>query len=249
MTFDTAHDASVRGQHCPDGVLHIGRHASPLQLNPAFALIRDGYHIRLADGVDSLKHRIGQLIERMYSSRGLRTYHAELEACPTRTTLVACRGDHLFATLTLGLDSARGLMADTLYGDEIDSFRRAGSRPCEVTRLAMDPEHSSPEVMASMFQIVYVLARMVYRMTDLFIEVHPRHAGFYRRMLGYSVAGPERICPRVGAPAVLMHMCQQAVDELIEQYAGQQDDTARSLYRLFAAPTELLALQNNLIRR
>lgn len=248
MTFDNAHDAPVQTQRSLDGVRHIGHHASPLQLNPAFALMRDGYHIRIADGVDGLKHNIAQLIARMYSSRGLRTYHPDLEACATRTTLVACRGDHLFATLTLGLDSPRGLMADTLYGNEIDAFRRTGSRTCEVTRLAMDPEHSSPDVMAAMFQIVYVLARMVYRMTDLFIEVHPRHAGFYRRMLGYRVAGPERICPRVGAPAVLMHMCQQEVDELIERYAGRQDSSARSLYRLFAAPAELQSIQDELMR-
>ncbi|ANQ86444.1 N-acyl amino acid synthase FeeM domain-containing protein [Azoarcus olearius] len=248
MTFNAAHDrASLpRAQH-RDTSSRVARHATPARLNSNFALIREGYHIRIGDGVESLKLGIRQLIDRMYSSRGLRTYHPEIEQSDSRTTLVACKGDHLFATLTLGLDSDRGLMADTLYGREIDSFRRAGSRSCEVTRLAMDPEHSSPEVMASMFQIVYVLARMVYRMTDLFIEVHPRHAGFYRRMLGYEVVGPERICPRVGAPAVLMHMSQQDVDELVDQFAGQRDDGIRSLYRLFAPPSELTLLQNQLV--
>ncbi|QDF98683.1 hypothetical protein CJ010_20140 [Azoarcus sp. DD4] len=244
MTFDAAFDQGANRQDCASW--NEPCHA-PLQLNPDFALIRDGYHIRIADGIDALERRIPQLIERMYSSRGLRTYHAELVRCATRTTIAACRGDHLVATLTLGLDSADGLMADTLYRDEIDAFRLAGGRVCEVTRLAMDPEHSSPEVMAAMFQLVYVLARMVHRMTDLFIEVHPRHAGFYRRMLGYTVAGPERICPRVGAPAVLMHMSQQEVDELIALHAGQPDSTARSLYRLFAPPAALIALQHSLI--
>lgn len=249
MTFDAAQDdVAARKADSLHSASLTSPHVSPLQLNPGFAFIRDGYHIRVADGVDTLKHHIPQLIERMYSSRGLRTYHAELEPCTTRTTLVACRGDHLFATLTLGLDSPRGLMADTLYRNEIDAFRRVGSRSCEVTRLAMDPEHSSPDVMAAMFQIVYVLARMVYRMTDLFIEVHPRHAGFYRRMLGYHLAGPERICPRVGAPAVLMHMSQQEVDELIAQHAGQPESGARSLYRLFAPPAELITLQDRLLR-
>lgn len=214
-----------------------------LPLNPVFALIRDGYHIRLADGHDHLKRAIAQLIERMYASRGLRTYHAELAQSATRTTLVACRGDHLFATLTLGLDAPDGLMADTLYRDEIDALRQGGGRVCEVTRLAIDPEHSSHDVMAGMFQIVYVLARLVHRMTDLVIEVHPRHAGFYRRMLGYRVLGPERICPRVGAPAVLMHMSQQEVDELIERHAGRDSTESRSLYRLFASPAELMTLQ------
>jgi hypothetical protein len=83
-------------------------------------------------------------------------------------------------------------------------------------------------------------------MTDLFIEVHPRHAGFYRRMLGYRVVGEERVCPRVGAPAVLMHMSQQEVDELIAQHAGKETSSTRSLYRLFAPPAEMLALQRQL---
>lgn len=248
MNLDPAlDDAAEPGTTMLTNASFATLHAHPVQLNPDFALTCEGYHIRLAAGVDFLKDRTAQLIERMYASRGLQTYHADLAQCTTRTTLVACRGDHLFATLTLGLDSDRGLMADTLYKNEIDSFRLNGSRNCEVTRLAMDPEHSSPEVMATMFQIVYVLARMVYRMTDLFIEVHPRHAGFYRRMLGYQIAGPERICPRVGAPAILMHMSQQEVDDLIEHYAGRPGEGARSLYRLFASPAELLGLQARLV--
>jgi len=177
-----------------------------------FAMSRDGYHIRLANDFNPLQQQIAGLIERMYSTRGLTVYHPELAQTDRQTTIVACRGDHLFATLTLGLDAASGLMADMLYSPEINAARARGGRVCEVTRMAMDPEHNSPEVMADIFQLVYVLARRIYRMTDLFIEVHPRHAGFYRRTLGYRVVGDERVCPRVGAPAVLMHMSQHEED-------------------------------------
>jgi len=211
-----------------------------------FAMIRDGYHIRCANGFTGLQHHISALIERMYSTRGLQIYHPELAQTEHQTTIVACRGDHLFATLTVGIDSPNGLMADTLYRPEIDAARARGGRVCEVTRMAMDPEHNSAEVMADLFQLVYVLTRRIYRMTDLFIEVHPRHAGFYRRMLGYRIVGEERVCPRVGAPAVLMHMSQHEVDDLITLHAGKETSTTRSLYRLFAPPAEMLALQQQL---
>lgn len=210
-------------------------------------MIRDGYHIRIANGSMILHTQIATLIERMYSTRGLRVYHPELAQTDFQTTIVACRGDHLFATLTLGLDAPSGLMADTLYRPEIDAARARGGRVCEVTRMAMDPEHNSADVMADMFQLVYVMARRIYRMTDLFIEVHPRHAGFYRRMLGYRVMGEERVCPRVGAPAVLMHMSQHEVDGLIDRHAGKEADSTRSLYRLFATPAEMHELERRLL--
>lgn len=230
-------DVAARGQVALDPASPAGRE---------FAMIRDGYHIRFANGIAALQQQIAALIQRMYSTRGLQVYHPDLSQTGQRTTLVACRGDHLFATLTLGLDAPSGLMADTLYGPEIDSARARGGRVCEVTRMAMDPEHNSPEVMADLFQLVYILARRIYRMTDLFIEVHPRHAGFYRRMLGYRIVGEERVCQRVGAPAVLMHMSQHEVDELIAAHAGKDSSSTRSIYRLFAQPAEMLALQNRL---
>ena len=210
------------------------------------AMVRDGYHIRCSNGYTGLQQHISALIERMYQTRGLHVYHPELEHTEYQTTIAACRGDHYFATLTLGIDSPTGLMADTLYHPEIEAARASGGRVCEVTRMAIDPEHSSPEVMADLFQLVYVLARLIYRMTDLFIEVHPRHAGFYRRMLGYRVVGEERVCPRVGAAAVLMHMSQHEVDELIAKHAGKDANSTRSLYRLFSPPTKMLALQKQL---
>lgn len=212
-------------------------------------MIRDGYHIRCSNGFTGLQPHITALIERMYQTRGLHVYHPELEHTEFQTTIAACRGDHFFATLTLGLDSPTGLMADTLYHPEIEAARQSGGRVCEVTRMAMDPEHNSAEVMADLFQMVYVLARLIYRKTDLFIEVHPRHAGFYRRMLGYRVVGEERICPRVGAPAILMHMSQHEVDELLAEHAGKAAAATRSLYRLFAPPAQMLALQKQLTQQ
>ncbi len=217
-----------------------------VRLNPDFKLMRNGYEIRIANGTDALKRNTARLIERMYSSRGLFPYGQGESLDERNITVVACKGDCAVATLTLCLDVGAGLLADTLYPDEINAARIAGSRVCEITRLAMDPEHSSHETLAGMMQILYVVARLTHQVTDVFIEVHPRHAGFYRRLLGYRTAGPERICPRVGAPAVLMHLCQHQLDTLIDKHAGRTDDDSRSFYRLFPQRSELEVIQRSL---
>jgi len=223
-------------------------------MNPDFAMTRDGYHVRLADSqVDGVRSRISQLVHRMYSWRGLASGQpTTYSEHPGQTTLVACKGDLLFGTLTVGVDSSRGLLADTLYREEIDDARRNGARVCEVTRLAMDPAHSSPEVLATIFNLAFMITRLVHDMTDLFVEVHPRHTAFYRRMMGYRVAGPERICPRVGAPAVLMRLSLAHAEQEIRRIGGNEDATDRSLYRLFFSAAEqermLLSLRDNRLR-
>ena len=208
----------------------------------------EGYEIRIANDSPTLKRTTARLIERMYASRGLFPY-AQGESLDERNiTISACKGDEqAVATLTLCIDAGEGLLADTLYREEIDTARKSGGRVCEITRLAMDPEHSSHEMLAGMMQILYVLTRLTFRVTDLYIEVHPRHAGFYRRLLGYRTAGPEKICPRVGAPAILMHLCQHQLDTLIDTHAGRTDNDSRCLYRLFPQRAELERIQQSLL--
>ena len=108
-----------------------------VRLNPDFKLMRNGYEIRIANGLEALKRNTARLIERMYSSRGLFPYGQGESLDERNITVVACKGDCAVATLTLCLDVGAGLLADTLYRDEINAARIAGSRVCEITRLAM----------------------------------------------------------------------------------------------------------------
>ncbi len=45
----------------------------------------------------------------------------------------------------------------------------------------------------------------IHDVTDVFIEVNPRHVAFYSRILGFVVAAGEKLCERVRAPSVLLH--------------------------------------------
>jgi hypothetical protein len=58
-----------------------------------------------------------------------------------------------------------------------------------------------------LFNFIYIFARRVKGFDDFVIEVNPSHVNYYRRMLSFDQAGPERPCPRVkGAPAVLLRV-------------------------------------------
>ena len=214
-------------------------------------LTRGEFSIRL-NASAGLRGEVGALLKRMYSWRGYETENLVVPSHnPNRLTFEATIGRRVVGTLTLGLDSEEGLCADELYLNEINEFRQEGRKLCELTKLAVDPEYSSKEVLASLFHLAYIYGRKLHGATDLFIEVNPRHAGFYRRMLGLSQIGEERACRRVQAPAVLMHLELAYVNAQIAQIssrAGSVDCKTKSLYPYFFSHREEEGLTNTLRR-
>ncbi len=163
------------------------------------------------------------LVKEMYSRR---CYSTEgIVGMPRRQTAItldAHDSEKVMGTLTVRLDSReQGLLADALYRAEIDRFRDEGRKVCEVSKLAVDPRYGSKELMASLFQLAYLYAHVINRVADAFIEVNPRHVGFYKRMLGFREIGEQRICPRVNAPAVLLHIDLGYMREQIELHSGR----------------------------
>lgn len=205
---------------------------APLPL-PEYVLHRDDYTVQRAR-TPAQRLKAKRLVERMYSARGYTTEASRLPAHePHRMTLAASSRDEIFGTLTLGLDTQDGLLADKLYPDEIGRFRDAGRRVCELSRFAVDPAHGSKEVLASIIQLAYIYLRRIHRASDAFIEVNPRHAPFYKRMIGFRQIGDQRTCPRVNAPAVLLHLDFAYMDEQVARHAGSQCTGERSLYPYF----------------
>lgn len=128
-------------------------------------------------------------------------------------TFVAANRDATIGTCTLGLDGPRGLRADGTHSHVIQKARAKGRRVCEVTRLAVADKVDSRPVLASLFNLAYLAAKTVHGVTDVFIEVNPRHVAFYSRMLGFVVAAGETFCERVRAPSVLLHIEMDALGE------------------------------------
>lgn len=211
-------------------------------------LARSGYRVRLADSPGQ-RSSASILINSMYSWRGYTTDGIDLSHHnPNRITLEASTEQHLFGTLTLGLDSDDGLLADGLYQREIDSLRSMGRRVCEISKLAFNPQYSSKEALASLFHLAYIYAHNIHNATDVVIEVNPRHAGFYKRRLGFNQIGDTRNCPRVDAPAVLLRGNLDYGAEQISRHAGSRDISEKSLYPYFFSEIEVQGLTNRIRR-
>jgi len=213
-----------------------GGHADTLALLSVDHGRADGgtqsFHVRAAQG-DAQRRAARQLVRRMYSHRGYLTPSADEPVNPHTVTLVVARSDEPLGTLTVGFDSPRGLLCEELFKDEVAAVRASGRKVCEFTRLALDIDGDSQQVLASLFHMAYLHAHRLRGCHDVLIEVNPRHVAYYRRMLDFRVAGEERTCPRVNAPAVLMALDLSHTRRQIERYAGRFDLLAngeRSLY-------------------
>ena len=200
-----------------------------------FAIWRDAVHIGVALSREQ-QQAANELMARLYAARG---YHTTTRySGPEYLTLLAANAEQPFGTLSVSIDSEQGLQADQLYGDEIDGFRARGCRVGEFSRLAIDTAASSKEVLAALYHLAYLQLGPIHGVTDAFIEVNPRHVRFYQRLLGFTQIAEERLCPRVGAPAVLLHLDLAHAHRQIALHGGSRNGCERSLYPHFMAPAE-----------
>jgi hypothetical protein len=194
------------------------------------------FRIRLAD-TESGRNSASMLINKMYAWRGYGSAH-QVKANPSRITLTASDKEKVIGTITLGIDSPSGLLADEIFKDEVDAYRARGRKVCELTKLAFDPTTRSKTALASLFHIIFIYLRRVQKCTDIFIEVNPRHRRFYERMLGFKKHGPKKMNPRVNAPAYLLCVETDYVEEQIQKMGGtsSHDNAEKSLYPYFFCP-------------
>jgi hypothetical protein len=196
------------------------------------------FRIRVARSNDS-SDQITSLVRRRYAWRGYQLSSQKVADSNLSTFAAYISGD-LVGTVGLRLDSSNGLAADALYQPEIDLLRSEGLTLCEFTRLALDVNAGSKPVLAGLFHTAYIFAHRVRGCDYAVIEVNPRHVAFYKRALGFEIVGPERLSPRVNAPAVLLRISFHAVVEWLKQYGGRSElaNTTRFLYPHFFSAKE-----------
>jgi hypothetical protein len=198
-----------------------------MQFDPG--LLPGAFRIRVARTRDTSNEASG-LVRKRYASRGYLVPGAKPD--PNLFTFVAYNSGDLVGTVSLRLDSTRGLSADELYKAEIDGLRNGTTRICEFTRLAIDVNAGSKWVLAGLFHTAYLFAHRVSGRDAAVIEVNPRHVVFYERALAFQKIGPERISPRVNAPAVLLCVQFKMIAEGLAKYASKPETTSstRSLF-------------------
>jgi hypothetical protein len=205
------------------------------------------FHIRLAD-TEVGRNCASMLINKMYSWRGYPGMQ-KLKESPNQITLAASMKDALVGTITLSIDSATGLMADEIFKSEVDKHRGPGRKLCELTKLAFDADADSPFPLAALFHICFIYARRIHNCTDAFIEVNPRHRRYYERMLGFKQEGELKLNPRVSAPAYLLWLRLDHMEEQILEHGGTSDHPklTRSLYPYFFSPREEAGITQRLV--
>ena len=185
------------------------------------------------------------LLARMYASRG---YHlqATLSHDLDLSSIVVQINGQAQGTMSVHMDDGH-LGAEDQYPEYVKALRDQGARICEIGKLAMDPGVRSKRVLGALFHICCLVAFRVRRATDILVEVNPRHALFYQQMMRFDPLGPQRMCERVGAPAVLLHMSEQKARRLIDQFGGRPalSKEERSFYPYFFHPDD----EEGLLRR
>lgn len=205
------------------------------------------FNVRMVNSA-GLREAASVLIKRMYSWRGYHVDDPLDPRAPNRITLVADNGGRTVGTMTLCFDSDIGLPADENFKQQLDQLRALGHTLCEPSRLAIDT-HVPQRVFAAMIHISYIFAHNIHRYSDYVIEVNPRHAPFYRKMLGFTDFGAERLCTRVNAPAVLLRLPLEHMKQCIEKFGGRMERHGgeRSYYPFFFSSMDEAGITGRLI--
>jgi hypothetical protein len=228
-------ESSVASDADAGGGQGVGTQPSAIAQNRAFKI----------RGANSAGQRSSAnvLIRQRYAWRGYGAPSLAQAQRSDRFTLTATHHDALIGTITVGLDGGEPLQAEDTFAPEIEALRTAGSRLCEFTKLAVDTQASSRQVLASLFHVAFLLGHRIHGCDTLVMELNPRHVGYYRRLLGCTVLGAERTNQRVNAPAVLLkldlHYAREQI-ALLGGRSGQPLDGQRTIYPLFfSAPEEV----------
>lgn len=197
----------------------------------SLVIAHDNFSISLVD--NHTINSANSLLNKMYEWRGYGNNH-KIPENPTTVTLTAFNKEKVIGTLTLGIDSKEGLLADGLFKNELDLYREYGKgKICEVTKLAFDKECANKEVLASLFHTMFIYGNYVHKCTDAFIEVNPRHRRFYESMLGFKRIGELKNNERVNAPAQLLHLNLLHGERQIHKMGRETSNDTRSLYPYF----------------
>jgi hypothetical protein len=211
-----AFEAAIRGHRAPKPISATAFDLGSFDEHIAVSLAVSDEHLAIAD----------DLVRRQYEAKGYhypaksaQRYGARRRGLP----ILAWLDGQPVGTATLGIDSPAGLNVDDVNREHVDVSRAQGHPAGEVVKLAASEGHEPKRVLAALFGALHRMM-VVHELVHVFIEVNPRHVSFYRRALCFAIAGPEKICPRVGAPSVLLRMC---VSDLTEKIRNLQSALVR----------------------
>jgi hypothetical protein len=187
--------------------------------------VKQSCRIRVAKRPAEL-HAAEQLVRKRYAWRGYQvpaTHDAYVaDSVSRRVVLVAEKScGALVGTVTARPDSPRGLLAEMTYSSEIEALRQKGHRLGEVVKLAVEEGVNSRIAVDALIRSAYLISHKAHGRSHVVIEVNPRHARFYEKVLGCVLVAAERLCARVGAPSVLMELNLEQFERRLQATSGK----------------------------
>lgn len=161
-----------------------------------------------------------KILYREYSARDLcaenpaKLYFNAFSFLSTTRTFVSRRRAQVVATVTVIGDGVIGLPADTLFGKELEDFRKSGMRLIEVGALALDQRCFSKKSFSfgsitkfsRLFTLFSGITNYIHQYTDathIVIMINPKHRFIYD-CWGFVQFAETRHYPHVNKPAVPM---------------------------------------------
>lgn len=128
-------------------------------------------------------------------------------------------GEHqgqVCGTISLVLDEGSGLPLEGVFRDSVQPIRDSGRRVAEFASLAIDPAYpqSKTKSFSQLTSTAVAFARH-HGVDELLAAVHPRHARFYQRVMGFRCLSD--VVPYAGVldhPAVLIAVSINEVDRV-----------------------------------
>ncbi len=156
-----------------------------------------GFTVGVAEDLDSVT-AAWQLVYTSYRRRGLirpnpQRLHTAPQAVGIHSAVIVGRiGEMTVTTLTAVADERGELPLDRLYRSDLTQLRRQGRTLVEVG-LFGDRRFERARSAEALCQLMrYAFYYGFWRYTDIVIGVHPRHAPFYSKSIGFQTIGPTR---------------------------------------------------------
>lgn len=127
---------------------------------------------------------------------------------PTSAVICGRLNGLAVSTLTAYMDGRDGLPLDKVYSDELQALRDDGNILLELGLFAdrRDQLQRSIEALLELMRFGTYFGVCIGATRGV-IGVHPRHVGFYTRLLAFDVIGPEKTYPMVkNHPVVLLQL-------------------------------------------
>lgn len=127
---------------------------------------------------------------------------------PTTEVFIAQSGDTVVGTVSLVRDGELGIPMESLYSEEVEVRRIMGLQIAEVSCLA-DRRNGLDQSFKTVSRLMSLILQAADRrgVERLLIAVHPRHARFYQRYIGFEVIGTQKtygaVCDK---PAVALEL-------------------------------------------